>query len=152
MRLLALDIGGLTQDILLFDTSQTIENCIKMVMPSPTVTVANKIIAATRAKRSLLFTGVNMGGGPSKKALTNHLKAGLKVYATAEAAATVDDDLDEVARWGVRIMREGKMSQNENIERINTRDLDLSAIEKTLIAFGVAPHFDGIAVAAFQLP
>jgi uncharacterized protein (DUF1786 family) len=83
MRLLALDIGGLTQDMLLFDTSQTVENCVKMVMPSPTITLANKIIAATEAKRSLFLTGVNMGGGPSKRALINHLKAGLKVYATA---------------------------------------------------------------------
>ena len=150
MRLLALDIGGLTQDILLFDTSQTLENCIKMVMPSPTVTVANKIIAATRAKRSLLFTGVNMGGGPSKKALTSHLKAGLKAYATAEAAATFDDDLDEVAKWGVRIVQEEEVSRDQNVEWIKTRDLDISAIEKTLLAFGVTPNFDGIAVAVLD--
>ena len=150
MRLLALDIGGLTQDILLFDTSQTIENCIKMVMPSPTITLANRIIAATGARQNLLFTGVNMGGGPSKKALANHLKAGLKVYATADAATTFDDDLDEVARWGVKIIREGEMAQNENIERIETRDLDLSAIEKALVAFDVDPHFDGVAVAVLD--
>lgn len=150
MRLLALDIGGLTQDILLFDTSQTVENCVKMVMPSPTITLANKIVAATEAKRSLFFTGVNMGGGASKKALINHLKAGLRAYATAEAATTFDDDLDEVTKWGVRIIREGEVSQNENVERIETRDLDLSAIEKTLIAFDAGSHFDGIAVAVLD--
>lgn len=37
MRILALDIGTSAQDILLFDSSQNLENCVKMVMPSPTV-------------------------------------------------------------------------------------------------------------------
>jgi uncharacterized protein (DUF1786 family) len=130
MRLLALDIGGLTQDILLFDTSQVVENCVKMVMPSPTVTLANRIVATTKAKRSLFLTGVNMGGGPSKRALLKHIEAGLAAYATAEAAATFDDDIDEVAKWGVRIIGEGEMPRNEDVERIETRDLNLAAIEK----------------------
>jgi len=150
MRLLALDIGGLTQDILLFDTSQTVENCIKMVMPSPTITLTNKIVAATRAKRSLLFTGVNMGGGPAKRALINHLKAGFTAHATMEAATTFDDDIDEVTKWGVRIIQQVEMSQNENVERIETRDLDLPAIKKALIAFDVTPRFDGIAIAVLD--
>lgn len=150
MRLLALDIGGLTQDILLLDTSQTIENCVKMVMPSPTITLVSKITAATEAKRSIFFTGVNMGGGPSKRALNKHLKAGLKVYATAEAATTFDDDLDELTKRGVIIIREREVLQDENVERIETRDLDLAAIEKTFIAFDVDPHFDGVAVAVLD--
>lgn len=150
MRLLAWDIGGLTQDILLFDTSETVANCVKMVMPSPTITLANKISAATEAKRSLFFTGVNMGGGPSKRALMNHLRAGLAAYATAEASATFDDDIDEVTEWGVRVVGEGEMPQNENVERIETRDLDLSAIEKALVAFDVDLHLDGMAVAVLD--
>ena len=150
MRLLALDIGGLTQDILVFDTSQAVGNCVKMVMPSPAVRLANKIVAATKASRSLFLTGVNMGGGPSKRALINHIKAGLTAYATAEAASTFGDDIDEVTKWGVRIVEEGDMFQNEGIERVETRDLDLSAIEKALIAFDVEPHLGGIAVAVFD--
>jgi uncharacterized protein (DUF1786 family) len=150
MRLLAVDIGGLTQDMLLFDTSQTVENCVKMVVPSPAATLASKIVGATKAKRSLLLTGVNMGGGASKRALISHLKAGLTAYATAEAAATFDDDIDEVTEWGVKIVGEGEVSPNEDVERIETKDLDLSAIEKALIAFDVNPHFDGIAVGVFD--
>jgi uncharacterized protein (DUF1786 family) len=150
MRLLALDIGGLTQDILLFDTSQVVENCVKMVMPSPTVTLANKIVATTKAKRSLFLTGVNMGGGPSKRALLKHIEAGLAAYATAEAAATFDDDVGEVAKWGVRIIGEGEMPRNEDVEMIETRDLNLAAIETTLMAFDVSPRLDGIAVAVFD--
>ena len=61
MLILAIDIGGGTQDILLFDSLKTVENCVKMVMPSPTIALSQKIRAATTKKRSLLFTGVNMG-------------------------------------------------------------------------------------------
>lgn len=150
MRLLALDIGGLTQDILLFDTSQAVENCVKLVMPSPTIILARKIRTATEAKRSLLFTGVNMGGGPSKKALIEHLKAGLKAYATPEAAVTFDDDLNEVAKWGVTIVPEEKMPKEEGVERIETRDLALSRLKKALIVFDVALTFDAIAVAVLD--
>jgi len=34
MRLLAVDIGTGTQDILVFDSSKLVENCVKMIMPS----------------------------------------------------------------------------------------------------------------------
>lgn len=150
MRILAIDIGGLTQDILLFDTAQTIENCVKMIMPSPTSNLARKIIAATQAERPIFFTGVNMGGGPSKKALTNHLKAGLAAYATPEAAATFDDDIEEVARWGVVITNEDGIPKGDRVETIETRDLDLAAMEKALTAFNVDPHFDAAAIAVLD--
>ncbi len=150
MRLLAIDIGGSTQDILIFDSSKALENCVKMVMPSPTTIVAKKIRAATRAKRAIFFTGVNMGGGPSRKALTDHLQAGIAAYATAEAAATFNDNIDEVARLGVTIVPKGEMPSTENIVIIETKDLDLVNIEKALAAFDVESDFDGIAVAVFD--
>ncbi len=150
MRLLAIDIGGLTQDILLFDTFRTIENCIKMVMPSPSAILAQKIAAATKAKRPLLLTGVNMGGIPAIGALMNHLKAGLKVYATPQAAVTFNDDLQKVVKWGVTIIPEKEMPPDEKIVRIETRDFDLPRIEKALKAFNVDPDFDGIAVAVLD--
>src|SRR5438045_489951 len=40
MRILAVDVGTGTQDILLFDSEQELENSVKMVMPSPTLVVA----------------------------------------------------------------------------------------------------------------
>ena len=36
MQILTVDIGTGTQDILLFDSERTPENCLKLVMPSPT--------------------------------------------------------------------------------------------------------------------
>lgn len=150
MRILAIDIGGGTQDILIFDTRQTIENCVQLIMPSPTSILAQKVSAATRAKRPIFFTGVNMGGGPSKRALGNHLKAGLKAYATPEAAATFDDDIEEVAKWGVRIITEGEAPKGQGVEIIETRDLDMAAVEKALTAFNVEPKFDAVAVAVLD--
>jgi uncharacterized protein (DUF1786 family) len=150
MRILALDIGGLTQDILLFDTTQVIENCVKMIMPSPTSILAGKIRAATRARRAVFFSGVNAGGGPSKRALADHLKSGLMAYATPEAATTFDDDLEEVARWGVIIVPENKVPEGKEIERIETKDLDLAAVEKALKAFEVETRLDAVAVAVLD--
>ena len=36
MRILAIDVGTGTQDILLFDSTQPIENALQLIMPSPT--------------------------------------------------------------------------------------------------------------------
>jgi len=148
MRILAIDIGGLTQDILLFDSTQTIENCVKMIMPSPTYNLARKIRAATAAKEAIFFTGVNMGGGPSKRALKSHLEKDLKAYATTEAAATFDDDLEQVKQMGVNIISEDESPAGA--ARIETRDLDLAAVEKALVAFEVDPRLDAVAIAVLD--
>ena len=100
MRILAVDVGTGTQDILLFDSSELVENCVKMIMPSPTVVVAERIVQATARGQPILFTGVTMGGGPSKRALSRHTAMGLAAYATVEAALTFHDDLEVVKGMG----------------------------------------------------
>lgn len=150
MKLLTIDIGGLTQDILLFDTSQTVENCVQMIMPSPTSNLARKIREATMTRQPIFFQGVNMGGGPSKRALTAHLNAGLAAYATPGAAETFDDDPEEVRKMGVKIVPEGEEPQDTNLIRIETRDVDLGAIRGALAAFEVDPQFDAVAIAVLD--
>ena len=49
MRILAIDMGTGTQDILVFDSSGTIENSVKLVMPSATKIAEGKIRRATQA-------------------------------------------------------------------------------------------------------
>ena len=39
-RLLAIDVGAGTQDILLFESRKPIENCVKLVLPSMSAIVA----------------------------------------------------------------------------------------------------------------
>jgi uncharacterized protein (DUF1786 family) len=82
MKILAVDMGTGTQDILLFDSAGSVENSVKMVMPSATQIAAGRIRLATAARRPLLLTGVNQGGGPCHWALEDHLRAGAPAYAT----------------------------------------------------------------------
>ncbi|MFO8011596.1 MAG: DUF1786 domain-containing protein [Dehalococcoidia bacterium] len=150
MRILAIDIGGLTQDILLFDTSQTIENCVKMIMPSPTYNLAVAIRKATQAGRPVFFTGTNMGGGPSKKALRAHIQAGFQAFATPEASATFDDDPEQVRKMGVQIITEDRKPLGNDLETIRTGDLNMEAFEKALRAFDVDPRIDALTIAVLD--
>jgi len=85
MKVLAIDVGKGTQDILLYDSTQRTENCIKMVLPSQTQIIAQRIMQATAKGSNILLTGTTMGGGPSSRAVHNHLQAGLKVFATKKS-------------------------------------------------------------------
>jgi uncharacterized protein (DUF1786 family) len=150
VRILAIDIGTGTQDILLFDSADAIENSVKLVAPSPTMRVAGRIRAATESRRPIVLVGVTMGGGPSTWALRQHLEAGLAVYATPDAARTFDDDLEVVTRWGVRIVGEDEAARVEGAARIELRDLDLAALRSAFVALGIDPRVDGLALACLD--
>jgi uncharacterized protein (DUF1786 family) len=145
MRILAVDVGTGTQDILLFESSEPVENALQLIMPSPTQIAAGRIRAATTARRPVALTGVIAGGGPCHWALEDHLRAGLAAYATREAATTFDDDLDAVASMGVTIVGEDEIS-GFDAGPVPLIDLDLRAIRNALAEFGVSGDFDGIAV------
>lgn len=150
MRILAVDIGTGTQDILVFDSSNAVENCVKMIMPSPTVVVAQRIARATVSGRPILLTGVTMGGGPNKKALSRHTGNGLAAYATVEAALTFHDDLDAVREMGLTVVAADEIPRLPDLEVIGLKDLDMQAIRRTLDAFGVENSFDMVAVAVLD--
>ena len=150
MRVLAVDIGTGTQDILLFDSSQLIENCVQMIMPSPTTIIAKRIGEATARRHPILLSGVTMGGGPSKKALTRHTAAGLEAYATVEAALTFYDDLEVVKGMGVTILAPDEVPRATDLEFIELKDLDLVAIRHSLEAFAVDYRIDALAVAVLD--
>ncbi|MDO8614824.1 MAG: DUF1786 family protein [Dehalococcoidia bacterium] len=145
MRILAVDVGTGTQDILVFDSQQPVENALQMIMPSPTQIAAGRIRRATAAARPVLLTGVTAGGGPCHWALEEHLRCGLPAYATPEAAATFDDDLESVQRMGVTLVSEDE-TRGLDAERVPLRDLDLDAIRTALSAFDVDPSCDGLAL------
>src|SRR5579859_7346623 len=104
MQILTIDIGTGTQDVLLFDSERQLENCFKLVLPSPTVVVADRIRAATGLRKRLVLHGVTMGGGPSHWATMDHVRAGLAAFATPEAARTFDDDLEAVLGMGIQVV------------------------------------------------
>jgi uncharacterized protein (DUF1786 family) len=147
MRILAIDMGTGTQDILLFDSGGPIENSIKMVMPSATKIAEGRIRRATAGGRALLLTGVTQGGGPCSWALEDHLKAGHAAMATPEAAATFDDDLEQVEKMGVHVVSDDEARRVSDVDRVTLQDLDLAAIRAALAAFDVSPDFEGNALA-----
>ena len=151
MKILAVDVGTGTQDVLLFDSTKEPENALKMVMPSPTVMVARAIREATRAGQDLLLTGVTMGGGPSGWAAEAHVKAGHRVLATPDAARTFNDDLDEVAAMGVTVVSRDEVSTLGDVHRVEMLDLDYGALARAFRAFHVdLDEIDVLAVAVFD--
>jgi uncharacterized protein (DUF1786 family) len=147
-RILAVDIGTGTQDILVLESGTLIENAVQLIMPSPTVLVAERVKQATADRADLLLTGVTMGGGPDHWAVEAHLREGLKVYATADAARTFDDDLKRVEAMGIRIV--DAADRIAGARRLELRDAYPAELGDALRAFGVSTDFDAIAVAVFD--
>jgi uncharacterized protein (DUF1786 family) len=151
MQILAVDVGTGTQDIYLFQQGISPENGFKLVMPSPTMMVRRQVQQATEQGRPLLLQGVTMGGGPSHWAVEAHLKAGLKVYATPEAAKTFNDDLDWVAsEMGVEIISTDEAYQLKDVARFTLRDFDYEQIAAAFDGFGVDLDPAAVAVAVFD--
>jgi uncharacterized protein (DUF1786 family) len=152
MKLLTVDIGTGTQDIYLFDSRVEIENGYKMILPSPTLRVRRELNQAGRKGSDVLLTGSLMGGGPSGWGVADHLKRGLKVYATPEAAQSLDDDLEAVRASGVIVVSADEANTiPDSIERIHMRDFDFSAIQKAFSAFGITlQDLNAVAIAVFD--
>ncbi|HEY9288839.1 MAG TPA: DUF1786 domain-containing protein [Candidatus Dormibacteraeota bacterium] len=147
-RILTVDVGTGTQDILIFEAGTVIENAVQLIMPSPTALIAERVKQATADRADLVLTGVTMGGGPDHWAIEAHLRAGLRVYATPDAARTFDDDLTRVEAMGVRII-EGGDGLN-GARRLELRDFYWPELIQALEAFGVGTAFDAVAIAVFD--
>ncbi|MCE7927582.1 MAG: pyruvate formate lyase-activating protein [Dehalococcoidia bacterium] len=145
MRILAIDMGTGTQDILLFDSRKPVENNIKMVMPSATEIAARRIRRAAVAGRAVVLTGTVAGGGPCSWALEEFIAGGGRAFATPEAAQTFNDDLDRVRESGVEIIAEDE-ARRLDAERVVLQDLDLEAVRTALAAFEEPAGFDGLAL------
>jgi uncharacterized protein (DUF1786 family) len=153
IHILAVDVGTGTQDILLFESGKTIENCLSMVMPSPTVIVADRIKHATERGQPIVLTGVTMGGGPCHWAARDHALAGYPVAVTPEAGRTFDDDLTMVKEMGFEILEDAEAeqrAQRPGVVHIELQDFQADAIVTAFQAFDVTPHVDALAIAAFD--
>jgi len=144
MKILAIDVGSGTQDIMLYDTYEPIENSPKMVMPSPTKIFADRI---SRLEGDLFISGETMGGGPINKAVKNHLDRGNKVFMTEDAARTIRDDLNVVKSLGVEIVPSSENEKYSDLTQIELKDIDLDAIGGALSKFDVDPYFDFLGIA-----
>jgi uncharacterized protein (DUF1786 family) len=152
MQILTVDVGTGTQDIFLYDSSLDLENGFKLVLPSATMRVYRRLKEATLRGDPVLLRGVTMGGGPSGWAVEAHLKAGCRIYATADAARTLDEDLDRVAAKGVILVSEDEAAHLPGaVQTIELRDFDFSAIAGAFELFGVSLRsLEAVAVAVFD--
>ncbi len=132
MKILALDIGVGTVDILLFDDKKTsIENCIKMVLPSPSQIFAVKVQEATKRMTDLFIQGDIIGGHSFTSALKKHLKKKLRVIVTEPVAYSIRNNLEEVKQLGIEIVQESPPSQFDG-EILTISEINLLELEKFL--------------------
>lgn len=151
MQILTVDVGTGTQDLYLLRTGMSPENGLKLVMPSPTLLVHRRIAAATARRQNLLLTGVTMGGGPSHWAAEEHIKSGLKLYATPAAARSFNDDIELLQReMGLIIVTEDETRSLQGVEIIELRDFNFQAISAAFDAFGINLDPAAIGVAVFD--
>ncbi len=150
MRLLCIDIGSGTQDILLLDTTQPVGDAVQLVLPAPTVLVAQRMEVVTARGDPIVLIGDTMGGGACTGALLKHLEAGLKVYATPEAARSFSDDLEKVASWGVRLVSSDEAVGIKTGTVIRMEDVALDILEKALSCWDIRLVPDVIAVAVLD--
>jgi uncharacterized protein (DUF1786 family) len=160
MKILTVDIGTGTQDIFLYDSSLDIENGFKLVLPSPTMMIHRRVKQAISARTPLLFTGHQMGGGPSAWAIEEATRAGIPVYMTPSAATTLNDELDKVEAAGITIVSEDEVEgltlalsnvEGSKVERLELKDFDFELLSKTFLDYGVSLNdLEAIAVAVFD--
>jgi len=128
MLILAIDIGFGTQDILLFDTDKNIENCIKMILPTPSLKFSNYI---KNLERDIKIAGDTIGGDRVSKLLKKHVQKGYKVEMTESAAMCIRDDIDEVRGLGIDVV--------EDISKpdIYFKEFDLAPLKEFLLNYDI---------------
>jgi len=147
VKILTVDIGTGTQDIFLYDSRLDLENGFKLVVPSPTMIIRQRLKEATRRGEAVLLHGVMMGGGPSAWAAEAHVRAGLPLYATTQAARSFNDDLEAVRAMGIQVVSEDEARRlPDSVVRLDMKDFDFPAIARALAQFGVS--LDGLAAVA----
>ena len=149
MRVLVIDVGAGTTDILLWDSTMEGENQTHLIVPSATRVVGAEIAAATRRGAAVLFSGPTMGGGASTVAMKEHLAQGLPFYATPSAARTFEDDLELVAAWGVTVVapQDAGAAALRDATVVRSGDVRFDRLRDSLALLGEPAFFDGCAAA-----
>lgn len=162
-RVIAIDVGAGTADIVIRSEDEPPENSVKLVVPSQTQVVAARIREATRRGAAVLFHGPTMGGGANARAMKAHTAAGLPFLATETAARSFSDDLEPVRALGVQIVDDdeamavatrGRLSAagagstgGREVVAVASGDVAAATLLKALRALGIDPAFTSVAVA-----
>jgi uncharacterized protein (DUF1786 family) len=141
MRILAIDIGAGTQDILLFDSKKKIENCISLVLPTPSKFLSEKLESI---EGDVYLSGDTIGGGSLTRSILSRLERGYRVVMEESAAYSIRNDLDEVKSMGIEI---GKRPESNHFQELEIREVDLPLLETFLSNFGEDLKVDVLAIA-----
>ena len=142
MRILAIDVGTGTQDIMIYDDEKELENSIKLVLPSPHLYISQKI---REIDNDIYFDGEIMGGGKLKKTLTEHMDKGYKVVMEELPAKTIRDKISQVEAIGIEIASPDK--DYKDYTKITLGDIDITKLSEFLLGYDLEFDFDEIAIA-----
>jgi len=148
MKILCIDVGRGTQDILLYDSVKNLENCTQLIIPSRAVLAEKALKRAIFEERDILFTGTTMGGFPVGAHFKEYAKM-RNVYATPMASRTFRDDPDVVRDLGVKVVSEDEAQGliKTGISHFQMMDIDIKSLSDAIELMGESAGFDGIAVA-----
>lgn len=142
MRILAIDVGTGTQDIMIYDDEKELENSIKLVLPSPHLLISQKI---REIENNIYFDGEIMGGGKIKKTLQEHMKKGYDVVMEKTPAKTIRDKISQVEALGIEIASPEK--EYKDYSKITLGDINITKLSKFLLGYDLEFDFDEIAIA-----
>ena len=142
MKILAIDVGTGTQDIMIYDTQKELENSMKLVLPSPHLLISQKI---RETENNIYLKGEIMGGGKIKNSIQEHIKKGFEVIMEKNCAKTIRDDINQVKSYGIKIADENK--EYPNYTKIELRDINITKLSEFLLEYDLDFDFDEIAIA-----
>lgn len=142
MKILAIDVGTGTQDILLYNTEKELENSIKLVLPSPHLYISQQI---REIENDIYFDGEIMGGGKLKKSILEHMEKGYDVVMEANCAKTIRDNLEQVKSYGIKIA--DKNESYKDYTKIHLGDINIKKLSEFLFNYDLDFDIDKIAIA-----
>ena len=146
MKILAIDVGTGTEDIMLYDSEKEIENSMKLVIPSPHLTIGQMI---TECDNDIYFDGVIMGGGKIKERCLEHMEKGYKVVFEDLAARTIRDNIEQVKSYGFEVADENSYEDPKysNYTKISLKDVDVNHLIDIFSSFDLDLEVDELIVA-----
>ena len=142
MRILAIDVGTGTQDIMIYDTQKELENSIKLVLPSPHLYISQQI---SEIENDIYFKGEIMGGGKIKNSIVEHMEKGYEVVMNSTCAKTIRDNLEQVKSYGIQI--DDNESKYRDFTKITLGDINIAKLSEFLLGYDLEFDFDEIAIA-----
>jgi len=141
-KILAIDIGAGTQDVLLYNSELTPENCISLILPTPSRNFARLI---ERCEGDIFIEGDPIGGGAIPSLLKSHIKKGSRVIMSEDAAYTLRNNINEVREYGIQINSSGLNDFNGT--KICLHEIDFALLKEFLANYGEDLDIDLVAIA-----